>query len=161
MIVNILVAIGAFLFMEFIAWSNHKFVMHGFLWKWHKDHHINDHRKMNNPELLFIRGFEKNDLFFLVYAIPAIILLICGFAFSISILIALGIGISAYGLTYFLIHDVMIHRRLNIPFLFNPKNKYLKSIINAHIAHHRGKNVHDFNNYGLLIFIQSRFLKQQ
>lgn len=159
--INIILALGAFLFMEFIAWSNHKFVMHGFLWKWHKDHHVNDHKKMNNPEDFYKPGFEKNDLFFLVYAIPAIILLISGFLLAVNSLIALGIGISAYGLIYFTIHDVMIHRRLNIPFLFHPKNKYLKSVIKAHIAHHRGKNIRDFDNYGLLVLFQPRFLKEE
>lgn len=158
---NILLAIGAFLFMEFIAWSNHKFVMHGFLWRWHKDHHINDHKKMNSTEEFYKQGLEKNDLFFLVYAVPAIILLISGFIHAKPALIALGIGISAYGLIYFLIHDVMIHRRLNIPFLFHPKNKYLQSVIKAHMAHHRGKNIIDFDNFGLLVLFQPRFLKEK
>ena len=156
---NILIAIAAFCFMEFVAWSNHKFVMHGFLWKWHRDHHVNDHKK-NAPQTEFYKpGFEKNDYFFLVYAIPAIVVLIIGFFFNISALIALGIGISLYGLTYFAIHDVMIHQRLNIPFLTNIKNKYLKAVREAHLAHHRGKNIRDFDNYGLLIF-QSRFFKK-
>ena len=156
---NILIAIAAFCFMEFVAWSNHKFVMHGFLWKWHRDHHVNDHKKTASQTELYKPVFEKNDYFFLVYAIPAIVVLIIGFFFNISALIALGIGISLYGLTYFAIHDVMIHQRLNIPFLTNIKNKYLKAVREAHLAHHRGKNIRDFDNYGLLIF-QSRFLKK-
>ncbi|HYQ55900.1 MAG TPA: hypothetical protein VEP89_01050 [Draconibacterium sp.] len=156
---NILIAIAAFCFMEFVAWSNHKFVMHGFLWKWHRDHHVNDHKKNASQTELYKPGFEKNDYFFLVYAIPAIIVLIVGFFFHISALIALGIGISLYGLTYFSIHDVMIHQRLNIPFLTHTKNKYLRAVREAHLAHHRGKNVRDFDNYGLLIF-QFRFLKK-
>ncbi|WP_320113562.1 hypothetical protein [Draconibacterium orientale] len=156
---NILIAIAAFCFMEFVAWSNHKFVMHGFLWKWHRDHHVNDHKKNAPQTELYKPGFEKNDYFFLVYAIPAIVVLILGFFFHISALIALGIGISLYGLTYFAIHDVMIHQRLNIPFLTHTKNKYLRAVREAHLAHHRGKNVRDFDNYGLLIF-QFRFLKK-
>ena len=159
MIWNILLAVAAFAFMEFVAWSNHKFVMHGFLWKWHADHHTNDHKKNASQTELYNPGFEKNDYFFLVYAIPAIILLIIGFYFSFPRLVALGIGISAYGFTYFMLHDVMVHQRLKIPFLIHPKSKYLQSVIKAHLAHHRGKNVHDFNNYGLLIF-QRRFLKK-
>ena len=157
----VLIALASFAFMEFIAWSNHKFVMHGFLWKWHKDHHVNDHKKLDKPEDFYKPGFEMNDLFFLVYAIPAIILLLIGLFFSSPVLIAIGVGISAYGLIYFIIHDVMIHRRLNIPFLFQPKNKYLRAVIKAHIAHHRGKNVRDFHNYGLLLFFQFRFLKNE
>ncbi|WP_167618668.1 hypothetical protein [Maribellus sediminis] len=159
MILNIILVIVSFAFMEFVAWSNHKFVMHGFLWKWHADHHVNDHKKNASQTELYNPGFEKNDYFFLVYAIPAIVLLVLGLYSSISELIAVGIGISLYGLTYFTIHDVMIHQRLKIPFLTHPKSKYLQAVIKAHLAHHRGKNVKDFNNYGLLIF-QPRFLKK-
>ncbi len=157
--INVLIAIAAFLFMEFVAWSNHKFVMHGFLWKWHADHHINDNKKSKTQIELYNPGLEKNDYFFLVYAIPAIILLLAGFYFNIAPLIAAGIGISLYGTTYFVIHDIMIHQRVKIPFLMNIKNRYIQSIIRAHLAHHRGKNIHDFDNYGLLIF-QRRFLKE-
>lgn len=155
---NILTAILAFAFMEFVAWSNHKFVMHGFLWKWHADHHINDHKKNASQTELYKPGFEKNDYFFLVYAIPAMVMLILGLFLKITLLVSIGIGISFYGLTYFSIHDVLIHQRLKIPFLIHTKNKYLKAVVRAHLAHHRGKNIRDFDNYGLLIF-QNRFLK--
>lgn len=158
-LINILLAVVAFAFMEFVAWSNHKFVMHGFLWRWHADHHINDHKKNASQTELYQPGFEKNDYFFLVYAIPAIIMLILGLFLHVHYLIAIGIGISLYGLTYFMLHDVMIHQRLKIPFLINTKNNYLKAVIRAHLAHHRGKNIRDFDNYGLLIF-QRRFLKK-
>lgn len=157
--INILIALGAFIFMEFIAWSNHKFVMHGFLWKWHADHHINDHKKNASQTELYKPGLEKNDYFFLVYAVPAIFLFIAGFYFNIASLISAGIGISLYGITYFAIHDVVIHQRLKIQFLINTKNKYIRAVVRAHLAHHRGKNVRDFDNYGLLIF-QRRFLKE-
>jgi len=154
---NILLAIGAFCFMEFVAWSNHKFVMHGFLWKWHADHHINDNKKNKLQTELYKPGFEKNDYFFLIYAAPAVILLLAGLYFAIPALISAGIGISLYGFTYFVIHDVIIHQRIKIPFLKNIRNKYLQAVIKAHLAHHRGKNIHDFNNYGLLIFQRRNF----
>ena len=44
--------------MEFVAWATHKYVMHGFLWVLHKDHHKKDHKSW----------FERNDLFFFFYA---------------------------------------------------------------------------------------------
>jgi beta-carotene 3-hydroxylase len=158
--VNVLLALLAFAFMEFIAWSNHKYVMHGFLWKWHKDHHINDHKKLQ-PESFYQPGVEKNDYFFLVYAVPAIILLFIGILWQLASLISIGIGISLYGFTYFLIHDVLIHQRLNIPFIQKlKKNSYIDAVARAHMAHHRGKNIRDFDNYGLLIF-QFRFFKNQ
>ena len=39
----ILVFILTFSMMEFMAWFTHKYVMHGFLWKLHADHHKKDH----------------------------------------------------------------------------------------------------------------------
>ncbi len=157
--INVLITIAVFLFMEFVAWSNHKFIMHGFLWKWHADHHINDNKKNKIQSESSKQVFEKNDYFFLVYAIPAVILLPAGFYYNIVPLIAAGIGISLYGTTYFVIHDIMIHQRVKIPFLMNIKNPFIQSIKRAHLAHHNGKNIHDFDNYGLLIF-QRRFLKE-
>lgn len=149
--INIGIVLISFLFMEFVAWSNHKYIMHGFLWQWHKDHHRKDHQK-SLPLKTEEKLFEKNDLFFLVYAIPAIILLITGFTVRNTNLIFIGIGITLYGFTYFIIHDLIIHKRINISFLNNKHNAYTKAIINAHSAHHKPKNKADFNNYGLLIF---------
>ena len=57
---GIIVTLFVFLFMELVAWFTHKYVMHGFLWKLHKDHH--DHSNKT--------PFEKNDYFFLIFAIP-------------------------------------------------------------------------------------------
>ena len=59
--------LGAFLFMEFMAWFTHKYVMHGFLWILHKDHHIRDGRK-----------FEWNDLFAVIFAIPSFLFIYYG-----------------------------------------------------------------------------------
>jgi len=55
----ILTLIITFCVMEFMAWFSHKYIMHGFLWPLHKDHHIKDHKSW----------FEKNDLFFFFYAL--------------------------------------------------------------------------------------------
>jgi beta-carotene 3-hydroxylase len=150
-IINIVLVIGAFFFMEFVAWSNHKYVMHGFLWKWHKDHHRKD-RKVYLPEKTEDKKFEKNDYFFIVYALPAIVFMILGLSLSIFPIVSISIGITLYGFTYFVIHDLVIHKRLNVPFLFRNHNFYTKAIIRAHIAHHWPKNKKDFHNYGLLIF---------
>ncbi len=147
--IYLLLILVSFLFMEFVAWFSHKYIMHGFLWSFHKDHHITT--EMNDS------FFEKNDLFFLIYAIPAMILIILGFVFSYYYLIALGAGITLYGFTYFSIHDVLIHHRL--PVKLNIRNGYFAALIKAHQAHHFGKNIKDFENYGLLIF-HLRFFKE-
>ena len=39
--------------MEFVAWFSHKYIMHGFLWSWHEDHH--------QPHQEGDGFFEKND----------------------------------------------------------------------------------------------------
>ena len=49
-----------FAVMEGVTWLTHKYVMHGFLWYLHEDHH--------QPTGHF---FEKNDAFFLIFAIPS------------------------------------------------------------------------------------------
>ncbi len=148
---NIILLIISFLFMEFIAWSNHKYVMHGFLWKWHKDHHINDKNSFTVDDLEF-SGFEKNDLFFLIYALPAIILLLIGFKYNFYSFIFIGSGITLYGFTYFFVHDIIIHKRIKIRYFMNIRNRYLNALINAHLAHHRPKSSEDFKNFGLLLF---------
>lgn len=138
----VILVLLSFVFMEFVAWSNHKYVMHGFLWSLHRDHHIGTNA--SKP------GFQKNDLFFLIYATPAIILIITGLSAMNYNLIAIGAGITLYGFTYFAIHDVVIHQRL--PIFKNPENKYIKAIIKAHGAHHKPAGPKDFKNYGLLVF---------
>ena len=149
--INFLLLILSFGFMEFVAWSNHKYVMHGFLWRWHKDHHVHDQQKMALEDMQF-SGVEKNDLFFLIYAIPAIILLIIGFANNNFYLVFIGSGITLYGITYFLVHDILIHQRIKIKPFLNHHRKYVQAIIKAHLAHHRPRDVNDFRNFGLLIF---------
>ena len=58
MLIAIITLVATFFFMEFVAWFAHKYIMHGFLWVLHKDHH------QKEPGF-----FEKNDLFFLIFAI--------------------------------------------------------------------------------------------
>ncbi len=149
--INLLLVIASYFFMEFVAWSNHKYLMHGLLWKWHKDHHRKDHQN-SLPEKTEDKRFEKNDLFFLIYAIPAIVIMIFGFSIHYLPLVFISIGITLYGLTYFIIHDIIIHKRVYIPFLLANHNYFIKAIIKAHTAHHWPKSKNDFYNYGLLVF---------
>ena len=72
-----LILTGTFLLMEGVAWATHKYVMHGFLWSWHKDHHL--------PEEGF---FEKNDLFLLIFAVPGCLFFCLGGAVANSYLVA-------------------------------------------------------------------------
>jgi beta-carotene 3-hydroxylase len=148
---NILLFLLAFVLMEAVAWSNHKYLMHGFLWSWHKDHHRKDHQQQLSEQLEDQR-FEKNDRFFLVYALPAIALMIAGLSFQLYALVYISAGITLYGAVYFVVHDIVIHKRFEIPFLMKNHNAYTRAIIRAHRAHHWPKNKNDFHNYGLLLF---------
>ena len=119
-----LIVIGTFLFWEFVAWFTHKYIMHGFLWRWHRSHHT-----VHNHTL------EKNDLFALVFSLPSIGLL---YYFTQVVynpyLVSVGIGIFCYGLFYLIFHDIIVHQRLK----WRPekKSQYLQRMIHAHYVHH-------------------------
>ena len=154
---NLILFFIAFAFMEFVAWFSHKYIMHGFLWRWHKDHHMNDIKRINDDPLVK-KGFEKNDLFFLIYAIPAIVLMITGFALANYSLVYIAAGITLYGIVYFILHDGLYHQRIPLKFLERKNYRYLKALLKAHHAHHKPQTSADFESYGLLIF-PKRFFK--
>jgi beta-carotene 3-hydroxylase len=137
-----LIIIATFMFMEFTAWFTHKYVMHGFLWVLHKDHHAPHHNKL-----------ERNDFFALIFAVPSIILIMLGSS-ELNYLFWIGIGIASYGLAYFLYHDVLVHQRLKI--FGKADSWYFNSIIRAHYDHHAGKK-----NYGFLFMVPWRYFKEE
>src|SRR6187551_1845284 len=96
-----LIVLATFLFWEFVAWFTHKYVMHGFLWRWHKSHHtVHDH------------NLERNDLFALVFSIPSIALIYYATLVVYDpYLLSVGIGIFCYGAFYLVFHDVIVHQR--------------------------------------------------
>ena len=89
--INMVVVICSFLAMEAVAWLTHKYVMHGLLWALHEDHH------KKNPSSFF----EKNDYFFLIFAIPGVICLAAGLYTPFNTLLYIGLGITLYGFAYF------------------------------------------------------------
>lgn len=124
--------------MESIAWLSHKYLMHGLLWKLHRDHHKKESY-----------GFlEHNDFFFLIFAIPGIIALLFGIRGGYNALFWIGIGICVYGLTYFLVHDVFIHQRIKL--FRNTNTVYLKAIRRAHKVHHKHLGKEDGECFGML-----------
>ena len=146
----ILVTLCAIAAMEFVAWFAHKYIMHGFLWSWHEDHHKPHYDKHG--------FFEKNDLFFLVFAIPSAICYITGLATPHTWLLFVGIGISIYGLIYFLSHDVYIHRRFS--WFKQLDNIYSRAILRAHGAHHAKQTKEDGESFGLLVVNSKYFGKR-
>jgi beta-carotene 3-hydroxylase len=127
-----------FIVMEMVTWCTHKFVMHGFLWYLHEDHH--------QPKYQGI--FEKNDAFFAIFAIPSIMLFYYGVQPELNYLFFIGLGILLYGIAYFLIHDVLIHQRFK--WFKNTKNKYLVGLRKAHKVHHKHLGKEDGECFGML-----------
>lgn len=137
--IYILLVISSFLAMEFVAWFTHRFIMHGILWSLHKDHH----QKADE------RFIEKNDSFFLIFATPGILLFLAGAYWSNPLLTSLALGITLYGLCYFLVHDVFIHQRFKI--FRNSDNVYLQAIRRAHKMHHKHLGKEHGECFGMLI----------
>lgn len=138
---------GAFAFMEGFAWFTHKYVMHGFLWVWHRSHHELRHGV-----------FELNDLFAVVFATPAIAAIYFG-VHGIPWLLPIGIGITAYGAFYSMFHDGLVHRRYWAP--LNAKSPYWKQLIQAHRIHHAVSTKEGCVSFGFLLAQPVRKLKAQ
>jgi len=123
--INVLLAVATFFFMEGVAWFSHKYIMHGFLWSWHKSHHA--------P---YQGVLEKNDLFAVVFSIPAIATIFIGLTFTFYYwLFWVGVGITGYGIFYVLFHDILVHRR--VKHNMRPTHQYLRRLIRAHKIHHK------------------------
>lgn len=134
------IVIGTATFMEFVAWATHKYIMHGFLWSLHSDHHRKDHY-----------GFlERNDTFFLIFAIPSMTCFIVGSLVGLHTpWLWIGLGILIYGLLYFIVHEVFIHQR--IKWLRRTNNPYLLAIRKAHKVHHKRLGKEDGECFGMLL----------
>lgn len=144
-----LITLGTFLLMEGITWMTHKYVMHGFLWYLHEDHH---QPKYDGP-------FEKNDAFALIFAVPSSLCMVFGTLPTINWLFFVGIGILLYGVAYFLIHDVLIHQRFK--WLKNSDNSYFRAIRKAHKVHHKNQEKEESECFGMLVVPFKYFLEQR
>ena len=133
-----LIALATFFSMEGITWLTHKYIMHGFLWYLHEDHH--------NPKQ---NVFEKNDAFFIIFAIPSWLCIMLGSMKEAWWVVSIGAGIALYGLAYFLVHDIIIHQRFKI--FTRSNNRYVKAIRWAHKMHHRHINKEEGESFGMLI----------
>lgn len=127
-LVNAAYLVAALVTMEFVAWGAHKYVMHGWGWRWHRSHH-------EATEGIF----EKNDLYAVVFAALSIALIAWGAAEKTPAY-WIGLGMTFYGFLYFMVHDGMVHKRW--PFRYIPRSGYLKRLYQAHRLHHavRGRD---------------------
>jgi beta-carotene 3-hydroxylase len=122
-----LIVTATVLAMEGVAWSSHKYVMHGFGWGWHRDHHEPHEGSL-----------ERNDLYALVGAAMSISM----FALGSPLVMGadawwpgtwIGLGVLLYGVIYTLIHDGLVHQRW---FRWVPRRGYAKRLVQAHKLHH-------------------------
>lgn len=113
--------------MEFVAWGSHRYVMHGFGWAWHRDHHEPHENNL-----------EKNDL----YALVGAALSVAMFALGSPMILGesawwpgtwIGLGVLIYGVIYTLVHDGLVHQRW---FRWVPRGGYARRLVQAHRLHH-------------------------
>lgn len=148
----ICVVIATVLVMEGVAWASHRYVMHGFGWNWHRDHHE------PHDGLL-----ERNDLYALVGAGMSICMFVLG-----SPMIRgpaawepgtwIGLGVLIYGIIYTVIHDGLIHQRW---FHWVPKRGYAKRLVQAHRLHHATIGKEGGVSFGFVLARDPARLKQE
>jgi beta-carotene 3-hydroxylase len=107
--------------MELFAWAAHKYIMHGWGWAWHRDHH-EPHEGV----------LERNDLYAVVFSVVVIAMFFAGGLWS-PLLWWIAMGITLYGLIYVLIHDGLVHQRF---MRWVPRKGYAKRLVQAHRLHH-------------------------
>ncbi|MEZ4910931.1 MAG: sterol desaturase family protein [Saprospiraceae bacterium] len=147
MLIYILTTILTFIIMEMVTWTTHKFVMHGFLWYLHEDHHQPGYQGV----------FEKNDLFFVIFAIPSILLFYFGVHPELNFLFSIGLGILLYGIAYFFVHDILIHQR--IKWFTKTKNNYFIALRKAHKVHHKHIDKEEGECFGML-FVPLKYFRK-
>ena len=134
----VLVTLLVFVVMEGITWLTHRYVMHGFLWYLHEDHH------QKGP------GFwEKNDAFFVIFAIPSWLCIMLGSMNQNYWVVSIGAGIAMYGFAYFLVHEIIIHQRIKL--FTRSNNRYIRAIRWAHKMHHKHLGPEDGECFGMLL----------
>lgn len=122
--------------------------MHGLMWGLHQDHHDKSSHSF----------FEKNDWFFLVFAIPSWLGLMFGSMNHFDFTFYIGLGILLYGIAYFLVHEVIIHQRFK--WFSNSKNWYVKGIKRAHKIHHKRLDKENGENFGMLL-VPFKYFKEK
>ena len=135
--------------MEGFAYVMHRWVMHGPGWMLHASHH----RPRTGP-------WELNDLYFVIFAAPSILLLLGGVQWGWGgWATAVGAGIAAYGAIYLGFHDVIVHGRVSHRYV--PRSAYMKRIVQAHRLHHAVETREGNVSFGFLIAPAPDRLKRQ
>lgn len=148
----LLIVLATVAAMEFVAWASHKYIMHGFGWAWHRDHH--------EPHESF---FERNDLYALVGAAMSISMFAVGSPLIMGEAAWLpgtwiGLGVLIYGIIYTLIHDGLVHQRW---FRYVPRRGYARRLVQAHNLHHATQSKEGGVSFGFVIAREPAKLKQE
>ncbi|MEL6372446.1 MAG: sterol desaturase family protein [Pseudomonadota bacterium] len=147
-LLNIAIITLTVVLTEAFAWAVHRYVMHSWGWRWHRSHH--------EPS----KGvFEVNDLFALVFGAFALAVILLAGHYEINWLYWIGIGISVYGILYFIVHDGLTHGRW--PFNWLPKTGYLRRLVEAHHLHHAERSRTGGVSFGFLYAPPVRVLRAQ
>lgn len=139
------ILLGSFVAMEWVAWAAHKYLMHGVLWVLHRDHH----KRERGAKL------QRNDAFFVMFAVPSWLGIMLGSMNQSMPWVAMGFGIALYGVLYFLVHEVFIHKRLK--FWTKTRSVYWTAVRKAHMQHHRHLDREPGECFGLL-WVRQRYL---
>lgn len=144
------IALTLFVFfvMEGVAWWSHKYIMHGWGWGWHKDHH-EPHDK----------PLEVNDLYAVVGSGVAIALFTAGWVSGLWWVYAIATGVTLYGAMYAFVHDGLVHQRW--PFHFMPKNGYARRLVQAHKLHHAVQTKEGAVSFGFIFAPDPKKLNAQ
>ncbi len=150
--IAILIVLASALAMEGVAWASHKYVMHGFAWGWHRDHHEPHDRLL-----------EKNDRF----ALAGAAISIAFFALGSPLVLGarawppgtwIGLGVLLYGVVYTLVHDGLVHQRW---FRWVPRRGYAKRLVQAHKLHHATTGKEGGVSFGFVVARRPEVLKRE
>jgi beta-carotene 3-hydroxylase len=132
-VVAVAVVAVTFVEMEGATYLIHRYVMHGRGMVWHASHHAPAKGRL-----------ERNDWYPVVFASTTMAVMAIGAAVpALRILLPIGVGITAYGMAYVLVHDVFIHGR--VVRLRRPAA--IERLHDAHALHHR----YGGEPYGMLL----------
>jgi beta-carotene 3-hydroxylase len=123
-IAPLLVAAASFLVMEPVAALVHRRIMHGRGWGWHRSHHARA-----RPAV------EGNDAYPLVIAAGTMAMMVAGrLVEPLRPLLWVGAGMTAYGVAYLVVHDLLVHQRFGrLPLA---RSRYVRWVATAHARHH-------------------------
>ncbi len=119
------VAVATAIAMELWAVVVHGWLWHGVLWPFHKPHHRKE------------KGLNLNDLLSMSHAPVAILAIVAGYlaeGWGAQVSFGVGIGMTAFGVAYVVVHDGFVHGRLPLSFLRGLP--YFEWIRRSHLVHH-------------------------